>query len=253
MYLRAVHAEGHLPTLRSLVRTQPLGIFTTVIAGSSQFPLLQSTHIPFVLDVADESSETELGTLRGHMARANPHSKAMIENLSGKSEASQVLENEVMVLFNGPVHHYVTPKFYTETKPSTGKVVPTWNYAAVEVRGRARVYFDSKSGTAGAFLDRQVRALTGLCEKGIMGYERPWSVEDSPASYVEILKKAIIGIEIEITSMVGKWKMNQELSDGDRKGVVGGFEVLGGDAGVCMAQIIQERAEIAERKKAEKK
>ncbi|KZV74960.1 hypothetical protein PENSPDRAFT_647487 [Peniophora sp. CONT] len=252
MYLRAIHAEDHLPTLRALVRAHPLGTFTTVIS-SPQFPLLQSTYIPFVLDIADESSESELGTLRGHMARANPHSKAMIENLSGREEALQVLENEVMVLFNGPVDHYVTPKFYTETKPDTGKVVPTWNYAAVEVRGRARVYFDSKSQETGAFLDKQVRALTGLCEGEIMGYEKQWSVEDAPGSYIEILKKAIIGVEIEVTSMVGKWKMNQEISEGDRKGVVEGFNGLGTDAGKCMAHVVKERAEIVERKKAESK
>lgn len=252
MYLPAIYAEAHLPTLRALIRAHPLGVCTTAIP-SSQYPLLQSTHMPFILDIADESSETELGTLRGHMARANPHSKAMVENLGGKDQASQVLANEVMVLFTGPANHYVTPKFYTETKPATGKVVPTWNYVAVEVRGRAKVYFDSKSDATNTFLQEQLTALTRFCEKEIMGYEEPWSVEDAPMNYVEARKKAIIGVEIEVTSMVGKWKMSQKLSEGDRKGVVEGFELLGNEAGKCMAQTVQDRAEAMERKKAASK
>jgi transcriptional regulator len=129
MYLRPVHTTLDLPTLHSFIRSNPLGIFTTAIK-SPNYPLLQSSHIPFVLDVPEEPSSTSPGVLRGHLARANPQTKALIEAVTKSREGKEegeglngVLEEEVMLLFNGPVHHYVTPKFYTETKPSTGKVV----------------------------------------------------------------------------------------------------------------------------------
>lgn len=249
MYLRAAHAEHHLPTLRSLIRANPLGIFTTAI-DSPNFPFLQSSHIPWILDVQDEDSETELGVLRGHMARANPQAKSLIEHLSpsdtgsGASPATtgpRKLERDVMVLFNGPAHHYVTPKFYVDTKPSTGKVVPTWNYAAVQVYGKLSVYFDAKDPSTDAFLSTAVADLSQLAETKIMGYERPWQVGDAPGSYIDLLKKAIIGIEIEVTDMGGKWKMSQEMKGGDNQGVEDGFNALGTEEGRQIAEMVRTR------------
>ena len=242
MYLRTVHAEHDIPTLREFIRKNPLGIITTAIdVPSSDLPFLQSSHIPWVLDVPADATETDLGRLRGHMARANPQVKAMIAELT--SSGQRTLSRDVLVLFNAPAHHYVTPKFYTETKPATGKVAPTWDYAAVQVYGRATVHFDAKAEETDAFLSRSLRDLSHLCETEIMGYEKPWTVDEAPESFVALLKKAIVGVEIEITSMSGKWKMSQELSEGDRKGTVEGFEALGSDLGKCMAQTIAERAE----------
>ena len=131
MYLRPVHTDLELERLHQFIRENPLGIFTTAIQ-SPNYPLIQSSHIPWVLDVPEENSTSEAknGKLRGHIARANPQTKAIIEtvtkSLEGKDAVDGLngtLEQDVMVLFNGPVHHYVTPKFYTETKPTTGKVV----------------------------------------------------------------------------------------------------------------------------------
>lgn len=248
MYLRAAHVETHLPTLRSLIRANPLGIFTTAI-DSPKFPFLQSSHIPWILDVQDEDSETELGVLRGHMARANPQAKSLIEHLSaGDSAASspptagpKKLERDVMVLFNGPAHHYVTPKFYVDTKPATGKVVPTWNYAAVQVYGKLSVYYDTKDQSTDAFLSKAIADLSQLAETQIMGYERPWQVGDAPESYIDLLKKAIIGIEIEITDMGGKWKMSQEMKGGDSQGVEDGFNALGTEGGRQIAEMVRTR------------
>ncbi|TFK45849.1 putative transcriptional regulator [Heliocybe sulcata] len=236
MYLRAVHAEHHIPTLRCFIRENPLGILTTAIE-SPDFPLLQSSHIPWILDVEDESSETEMGVLKGHMARANPQAKAIIESVA----SGEVLEKEVLILFNAPAHHYVTPKFYVETKPATGKVVPTWDYAAVEVYGRARIYHSSSSPDTAAFLSSQITALSEFAETSIMGYDRPWSVGDAPAGYIEVLKKAIIGIEVRIERMGGRWKMSQEMGLKDRQGVIEGFETLDGAVGKKLAEMIRER------------
>lgn len=252
MYLRAIHAEHDNFALRNFIKNNPLGIFITAIP-SSNFPLIQCTHIPWILDVVDDASETELGKLRGHMARANPHSKALVEAVQGRPDAQQqnvnMIEQEVSVIFNGPAHHYVTPKFYTETKPATGKVVPTWDYAAVQVYGRARIFHDNADPETGSYLQSQVEALTRHAEGSIMGYDvdggrkgtKAWEVGDAPRPYVDILKKAIIGVEIEIDRLEGKYKMSQEMGEGDRKGVADGFRALGTEEGETMAQTVEER------------
>ncbi|KAI0780371.1 putative FMN-binding domain-containing protein, partial [Trametes elegans] len=221
-------------------------------------------HIPFVLDLpeSDNTDPAALGTLRGHLARANPQSKALIEAVAARASSPEsesgsksdtgsppVLERDVMVLFNAPVHHYVTPKFYTETKPATGKVVPTWDYAAVQVYGKATVHCDARADATSAFLSKQITDLSAHAETEIMGHERPWQVADAPDSYVELLKKAIIGIEIRIESMGGKWKMSQESGEGDLNGVIHGFEGLGTEDGSRMAEIIRERRELRDARK----
>jgi transcriptional regulator len=179
------------------------------------------------------------------MARANPQTKAMIEQLD--SENGGQLGKEVLVLFNGPAHHYVTPKFYQETKPSAGKVVPTWNYSAVEIYGKARVYFDSKAAATNEFLDRQVADLSLMCEREIMGYEeRPWESTDAPEAYREIMKKGIVGIEIVIERMGGKVKVSQEMREGDREGVIEGFEALGTDVAKEIAACVRARSKKGE-------
>lgn len=112
MQIRAVHAETRISAIRKLIRDYPLGVLTTAIPSNS-YPLIQSSHIPWVLDVKDESSDTELGILRGHVARGNPQFKAMLESLASpdrKDAGSNTLEQEVLVLFTSPIHSYVTPK-----------------------------------------------------------------------------------------------------------------------------------------------
>lgn len=250
MYLRAIHAETSITTLRQLVRSNPLGVLTTAIP-SKRFPLILSSHIPWILDVEDESSETELGTLRGHLARANPQSKTMIDNLEADAKPNgSFLEEEVLVLFTATSHHYVTPKFYTETKPDTGKVVPTWNYAAAQAYGKAKIYFDSKSPETGAFLSQQIHDLSQHAEKSIMGYDGKegrvgaWKVADAPEKYIELLQKAIVGIEIKLDRLEGKFKMSQESTQGDREGVIKGFEALGTPTGGRIAELVKERGEM---------
>ena len=234
MYLRAVHAEFDIPALRNFIRNNPLGIFITSLQ-SSNFPTIQCTHIPWILDVDDEDSETELGQLRGHLARANPHCKALVEAI------------------NGPVHSYVTPKFYTETKPNTGKVVPTWNYSAVQVYGKAKIFFDSQNQGTGLFLQKQINDLTKHSEETIMdhtgGETLPaWEVSDAPPRFIELLQKSIVGIQINIDRLEGKFKMNQELGKGDRQGVVEGFDSLGTEEGHKMARTVEERGALKDSK-----
>ncbi len=252
MYLRSVHAESNIASLRQFIRDNPLGILITTLE-SPNFPTLQCSHIPWVLDVTDEHSETELGKLRGHLAKPNLQSKAMAEAIQTHNPSNDSLEQEVLVLFNGPAHAYVTPKFYVETKPDTGKVVPTWNYSAVQAYGKATILFDSHNEATGAFLQQQIIDLTKQSEETIMHHtggehSSAWEVSDAPARYIELLKKNIIGVEINITRLEGKFKMSQEMSKGDRQGVVKGYESLETEHGLQMARIVEERGAIKDAK-----
>jgi transcriptional regulator len=251
MYLRAVHAEGQIPILQQFLRDNPLGILTTAIK-SPTYPFIQSSHIPFVLDVPPSTDGTPAtGTLRGHIAKQNPQAKALMEALAEQHAAGNPkleLTDEVLILFNGPHHHYVTPKFYTETKPVSGKVVPTWNYSAVQAYGKISVYCNSKAEETGAFLQTQIEDLSRQSEVGIMGYtggenKSAWNVGEAPVGYVELLKKNIIGIEVRIERLQGKFKMSQEMGEGDREGVVRGFEELGSDVGKGIADSVRERGQ----------
>lgn len=249
MYLRDAHVETDLSVLHQLVRDNPLGLLTTAINTESH-PFLQASHIPMVLDAP---SDTEPGVLRCHIARQNPQSKAIIEELtSGANPKGNggALEHEVLVTFTADHHHYVTPKFYLQTKPDTGKVVPTWNYAAAQAYGRAKVYFDSKADETGAFLDSQLAALTQNSEDDIMGHTgrggqpTAWEVTDAPVNYIEILKKNIIGVEIKVDRLVGKFKMSQEMQKGDREGVADGFLGLKSEAAQGVGKMVKERGEL---------
>ncbi|KAJ5126869.1 hypothetical protein N7448_007648 [Penicillium atrosanguineum] len=246
MYLRAVHAESSIQALFEFIKANPLGVLTTAISSPSH-PFIQSSHIPWVLDeISDDPEAPVKGRLRGHMARANPQSKAMIESASNTTK----LEQDVMILFTNQYHHYVTPKFYTETKPATAKVVPTWNYAAAQVYGKATIYYDSAAEETAQYLSRQIDDLSKMCETSIMGYTgrdgkpEPWSVSEAPERYIDIMKKAIIGIEVTIESIGGKAKMSQESGEGDRQGVIEGFNGLGSDVGAYIAQQVKERGEM---------
>ncbi|RDW72858.1 negative transcriptional regulator-like protein [Coleophoma cylindrospora] len=259
MHLPSVNVERRPEVLHKFIRANPLGILTTAIRSDSH-PLIQSSHIPWVLDSSFEGSTSGLGRLRGHIARQNPQAKAIMDECAASPTASTpaYLVDDVQVLFNGPVHHYVTPKFYTQTKPATGKVVPTWDYEAVEVHGKAKVYVDGKAAASGAFLKEQLHDLSMQMETEVMGYGEmtsvtPWKVADAPEPYIELLSKNIIGIEIEITSLAGRFKWSQEKPVGDRTGVIEGFKALDTPDGVQLAEKVMERAALFDAEKAQKK
>lgn len=251
MYIRPVHAELNVPALHAFIRANPLGLFTTAIKHPS-IATIQTTHIPWVLDSdASEGVEWEeidtpppgaLGVLRGHIARANPQTKVCVEQAhanptEGISGAGE-LGDEVLVLFNSPHHSYVSPRYYATTKPDTGKVVPTWNYSAVQVYGRCRLYHTGPE--ANAFLSRQVDDLTNANEPKSGG---SWKVSDAPDRYVELLKKGIVGLEIVIERIEGRYKMSQEMKGGDWAGVRDGFKAMGGELGNAMAQRVAEEGQ----------
>ncbi|KAF4962151.1 hypothetical protein FSARC_9725 [Fusarium sarcochroum] len=258
MFIPSVHQETKIPVLRDLIRSTTLGVLTTAIP-SDQHPLILSSHIPWVIDVDDEQSDTELGRLRGHIARQNPQTQAMIAALEAAGKEgndSKVLDQEVLVLFTAGYDHYVTPKFYTETKPTTAKVVPTWNYAAVQAYGTIKVYYDLKSEESSKFLSTQIEDLSLHTETSVMDYTGkgdrpgPWKVADAPERYIDIMKKNIVGIEIVIHRLEGKIKMSQEMRKGDRDGVVRGFGNLDTDVARAVGALVKERSDMKEASKA---
>lgn len=190
MYQPPHFREDSLEAQHALIRACPLGTLVTSGAGG-----LEANHVPFLID----PSASPNGTLRAHLARAN--------------EQGRVPEADALVIFQGP-ESYVTPSWYA-TKRETGKVVPTWNYAAVHAWGRMRVIDDA------AWLRRFLDDLTGVHESG---RPAPWSVGDAPDAFVAAQLKGIVGIEIEIERIQGKWKVSQNRPEADKRGVHDGVE-----------------------------
>lgn len=157
---------------------------------------IEVNHLPVLLrkEVSDK------GVIVGHIARANP----LWEKIKP--------DTDVVVIFHGP-NGYISPNWYP-TKQEHGKVVPTWNYAVVHARGRLQVVHD------GQWLNQLLHDLTQVHEATS---ERPWSVNDAPADYLEKLTKAIVGIEIQITQLEGKWKLSQNQPEVNRLGVIDGL------------------------------
>lgn len=208
MYQPPSFREDRLDVHHALMRAHPLGL---LISTGSTGPL--ANPVPFLLD-ADASP---LGTLRAHLARANPQ----WHTLDGR---------EVLVVFQG-VDTYVTPSWY-ETKRQTGKVVPTWNYAVVQARGPARVIEDP------AWLAEHVAGLTSRHEAG---RPAPWSVADAPEPFVEAQLRGIVGVEIEIERSEGKWKVSQNRPVADRVGVAEGLDAAERETAVAsgMAHLVR--------------
>ncbi len=207
MYEPPPHREDDLSRQHALIRARPLGL---LISSGSQG--LVANAIPFLIDPA----ASRLGTLRAHVARANGQWRDLVH------------APEALVVFQG-AEHYVSPSWYA-TKQETGKVVPTWNYVMVQARGAARVIEDD------AWLSRQIEALTNGQEAR---REKPWAVDDAPPDFIALQRRAIVGIEIEIAEIHGKWKTSQNRNAADRAGVVAGLEELGDEEARDMAAIVK--------------
>ena len=208
MYEPPLHREDDLTKQHALIRARPFGL---LVSHGPQG--LAANAIPFLID----SAASRLGTLRAHMARANPQWRDLREN------------PDALVVFQG-TDHYVSPSWYA-TKRETHKVVPTWNYVMVQARGAAKVFEDDE------WLSRQIEALTRAQEAA---RAESWAVSDAPADFIAAQRRAIVGIEIEIADIRGKWKTSQNRSAADRAGVVGGLEALGDEEALAMAAIVKE-------------
>lgn len=157
---------------------------------------LQASHLPLLL----RPEEGRYGTLYGHLARANPHWQVLAEGA------------EALVMFNGP-DAYVSPSWYP-AKAEHGKVVPTWNYIAVHAYGRAEVFDDA---------ERLRSLLAGLTERHEGPRPQPWAVDDAPQDYIAGMLRAVVGFALPIERLEGKWKLGQNRSEADRRGVHDGL------------------------------
>ena len=174
---------------------------------------LESTPLPLLLDLADGGQ----GALLGHVARANPQWKTADRSV------------EALAIFSGP-DAYISPGWY-ETKRQTGRVVPTWNYVTIQVRGRISFQEEPQH-----LLDI-VRRLTELHETG---RDAPWAVSDAPEDFIASQLRAIVGLRLEITEITGKWKMSQNRSEADRAGVVEGLRAEGAPGADAVAERVAE-------------
>jgi transcriptional regulator len=179
MYIPTAFRTDDRAALFDLIERHGFGTLVSVIDWA---PF--ASHLPFLLD-------REAGVLLGHLARANPHARA----LDGGAEA--------LVIFQGP-HGYVSPSWY-----ATAPAVPTWNYAAVHVRGVPRRLDEARVRD---LLDRLVRRYES-------GRQRPWA-NDLPADFRDRMVRAVVGFEVPITSLEGKFKLSQNRSAEDRRGVI---------------------------------
>ena len=174
---------------------------------------LVANHIPFEVD----SDPAPFGKLRGHIARAN----SLWRDFTPEVEA--------LVIFQGP-DTYISPSWYP-TKNVSGEVVPTWNYAVVHAHGPLRIIDDA------TWLREFVTKLTNRYEAG---RSDPWQVTDAPSDFIEKQLGAIVGIEIPITRMLGKWKVSQNRLPQDRDGAVEGLSQEGGDSAAAMADLVRK-------------
>jgi transcriptional regulator len=208
MYVPAQFEETRPDVLHQLIRDHSLAALVTL--GSDG---LNANHIPLELD----PQPAPLGTLRGHVARGNPVWR----------DFSRAVE--VLAVFQGP-QTYISPAWY-QTKRETGKVVPTYNYAVVHAYGPMRVIEDR------GWLRGLVERLTNRHE---LGRPEPWKVTDAPADFVEQMLGAIVGIEIPLTRLVGKWKVSQNRPAADRDGVVKALRELNDAEARAMSSLVEK-------------
>ncbi|HCI14069.1 MAG: transcriptional regulator [Gallionellales bacterium GWA2_60_142] len=191
MYIPRQFEEPNIEVMHELIRAQPLATLVTLNANG-----LEANHIPLALS----TEPVPYGVLSGHLARSNP--------LWQEHPA----DTDVLVIFHG-AESYITPSWYA-SKAESGKVVPTWNYVSVQAKGKLRVIHDIN------WIRAQLESLTAHNEAG---FDHPWAVSDAPQEFTSKLLEAIVGIEIVITDLKGKWKVSQNRSAQDRSSVANGL------------------------------
>lgn len=193
--------------MHALIRSHPLAMLVTHAEGR-----LEANHLPLLIDPEPAPN----GALRGHVARANPLWRQAHDG------------HEALAVFQGQ-QAYVTPSWYP-SKRETGKVVPTWNYAVVHASGPLIIHDDAD------WLRDLVSRLTAQQEAPLA---QPWGITDAPADYIGQMLKAIVGIEIPVTRIEGKWKVSQNRSTADRAGVIAGLEARSDGQSQQMAALVE--------------
>lgn len=211
MYQPPHFREDRAEVLHALMREHCFATLVTLGPDG-----LIANHLPMEID----PEPAPFGTLRGHLAKGNPQWRDFSTDLPA------------LVIFSGP-QAYITPSWYA-TKSETGRVVPTWNYMAVHAYGRPRSFDDPGR------LKSLVTALTARQEKD---FAEPWQVDDAPADFIEHQLKGIVGIELTVERLEGKWKLSQNRSAADRAGVIDGLSRMSGPDALKMADAMSRMAD----------
>jgi transcriptional regulator len=206
MYIPRANEERRVPVLHSLMRAEPLAALVTLSSSG-----LVASHIPMVL----EEDGSPLGVLRGHVSRANLQWRDL--------EASV----EALAIFSGP-QHYISPTWYPG-KVEHGKEVPTWNYVVVHAYGSLKVMEDK---------DWMRAHLERLTNENEAETAMPWKVSDAPEDFIETMMKGIVGLELPINRLEGKWKVSQNRTVRDREGVLEGLSKEGTPESLTMKGLV---------------
>lgn len=212
MYIPKQFEEMSVDLMHELIRAHPLA---TLVSHSASG--LNANHIPLHL----LASPSPYGTLQGHIARANPLLGEIADGI------------ETLAIFHGP-DAYISPSWYA-SKKETGKVVPTWNYAVVHAYGYLRVVDNA------AWLRAQLDALTDANEAPL---REPWTVSDAPPEYIERMMAAIVGVELVITKLLGKWKVSQNQPTQNQASVISALRESGLPQSGAMAALVEASAKI---------
>jgi transcriptional regulator len=211
MYMPSHFSEERIEVLHALIQAHPLAALVSLQDGE-----LEANHIPFLISAP--TAEAPHGVLRGHVARNNP---------VWQSAASS---QDALLIFQG-AQAYISPRWYEE-KQRSGSVVPTYNYAVVHAHGPMRIVEDRQE-----FL----RLLSDLSDNFERKFDQPWKVSDAPAEYVDRMMDMIVGIEIPVRRISGKWKTSQNKSTQDRVNMVDGLREKQDPASHALADVMEQQ------------
>jgi transcriptional regulator len=211
MYIPRHSEEKRIPVLHQLIHAEPLAALVTLTSTG-----LVATHLPMVL----ESTPDTLGILRGHVSRANPQWRDLNPAV------------DALAIFSGP-QHYITPTWYPGTYEH-GKEVPTWNYVVVHAYGPLQIIQDEH------WLLTHLEQLTAQSEVDV---PTPWKLSDAPADFIRTLLHGIVGFELPIHRLEGKWKVSQNRTSAEKQGVLEGLTALDTPASLTMKNLVAERSE----------
>jgi transcriptional regulator len=198
VYVPAHFTEDRIAVLHELIHASTLATLVSMTADG-----MIASHVPLMLD----PDPAPYGTLIGHLAKANPHATAANPRV------------QTLVIFHGP-DGYITPSYYA-AKQEHGKVVPTWNYAAIHAYGTLES-FDNPV--------RLLEVVTRLTRRHEKTRTKPWAVSDAPEDFVQNMLRGIVGIALPIMRLEGKVKMSQNRPAADVAGVIDGLRQDGQDA-----------------------
>jgi transcriptional regulator len=214
MYIPKANEEKRVPVMHELISSQPFGSLVTLGASG-----LFASHIPIVL----EQDGSEFGVLKAHISRANTQWRELTSSIEPRVDA--------LAIFAGH-HHYISASWYPGTKED-GKEVPTWNYVVVHAYGPLKAIEDP------VWLRAHLERLTDAHEAGSAN---PWRVSDAPEDFINQQMKGIVGLEMPIRRLEGKWKVSQNRNERDRGAVIEGLGKLNTPESLAMRKLVDERS-----------